>query len=250
MTAGAERASSQPGATASRISAGAVIAGIIVLFPAPARAGQVGAVVSIFTDDRFRGASISDGRPVGTFDLSFDAANGFYGSLSGTAVATRDEGIQALSAIFNVGYARRLGSGLTADFGATHARYTHYSSLSSGSHFTEVYAGLSGKIVGARISVSPDYFGAARWTAHGEIDAHVGLSRNSFVEGEAGLLAPIGHAYEGNVHTRFDARIGIAQRAGPLTFHAAVAGTTGGDSIYGGHGHDRVGVVLGLSAAL
>ena len=252
MTAGAGRAGSPQGATVSRnICVRALIVAIIALLPAPATAGQIGAVVSIFSDDRFRGVSVSDGRPVGTVDLSYDAPNGFYGNLSGTLVATRDEGIKALSVVFNSGYATQLRSGLTADFGVSHTRYSHYSSLSSGRAFTEAYAGLAGKILGGRISVSPDYYGFARWAAHGELDAHVDLSRNSAVDGEAGLFVPLGHStYEGSLHPEFDVRVGFAQRAGPVTFHAAVSGRSGDDSIYGGHGHGRVALVLGLSATL
>jgi uncharacterized protein (TIGR02001 family) len=224
---------------------------LIAFVPAPAAAAQIGAVVSIFSDDRFRGVSVSDGRPVGTLDFSYDAPNGLYGSLSGRVVLTREEGIRALSAVFNGGYATQLRSGLTADLGVSHTRYSHYSGLSSGRDFTEVYAGLAGKNVGGRISVSPNYFGVFRWTAHGEIDAHFDLSRNSAVECQAGLLVPFGgSSYEGHLRTQLDVRLGIAQRAGPLTFHAAVSGRTGSDAIYGRRGHNRIALVLGISAAL
>lgn len=194
---------------------------------------------------------MSDGRPVGTLDVSYDAVNGLYASLSGTVVATRGEGVRALSAIFNGGYARRLHSGLTADFGVVHSLYSHYSGLTSDRSYTEVYAGLSGRILGGRISVSPDYFGIVRWTAHGELDAHFNLSRSSTLEAEAGVLVPLGSsAYEGNLHTQLDARLGLAHRAAPLTFHAAVSGRSGSDAIYGGRGHAHVALVLGVSAAL
>lgn len=228
-----------------------LVAAVIAFVPAGAAAAQVGALISVFSDDRFRGVSVSDGRPIGTLDLSFDAANGLYGSLSGTVVVARGEGIRALSAVFNGGYARRLHSGMTADFGVVHSRYSHYSGLASGRNYTEAYAGLSGRVLGGRISVSPDYFGVARWTAHGELDAHFNLSGNSVLEAETGVLVPFGNsAYEGNLHTQVDARLGLAQRAGPLTFHVTVSGRSGSDAIYGGRGHGHVSVILGLSTAL
>lgn len=252
MTACADRAAPRRGSTASKgKSLAAFIAGVIAFLPTPAAAGQIGAVVSIFSDERFRGVSVSDGRPVATLDLSYDAPHGLYGSLSGTLVATRDEGPRALSAIVNAGYAKQLRSGLIADVGIYHTRYTHYSGLSSGRSFTEVYAGLMGKAFGGRISVSPNYLGVARWTAHGEVDGHLDLSRNTFVEGEAGLLVPLSKsAYQEHIHSQFDARLGLARREGPVTFHASVSARTGADAVYGGHGHDRVGLVLGLSTAL
>lgn len=229
----------------------ALIAGVLAFVAVPAAAEQIGAVVSIFSDDRFRGVSVSDGRPVGTLDLSYDASNGLYASLAGTLIATGDEGLRALSAAFDVGYAKRLHSGLTVDVGAYHSRYSHYSGLSSGRKFTEAYAGFSGRIVGARISVSPDYFGVPRWTAHGELDAHLDLSRNSSLEGRAGLLVPLSQeSYEEDLHTQFDARLGIAQRTGPLTFHAALSGRSGSDEIYRRRGHGRLALVFGVSTTL
>jgi uncharacterized protein (TIGR02001 family) len=208
-------------------------------------------VVSVFSDDRFRGVSVSDGRPVGTLELSYDAPNGLYASLSGSVVAARGEGIRALSLIFNGGYAKQLRSGLTVDAGIVHSRYSHYSGLASGRDYTEIYAGLAGKILGGRISVSPNYFGAARWTVHSEVDVHFDLSQRTSLEGEAGLLVPLGDSgYEGNLRAQFDARLSIAQRAGRLTFHAAVTGRGGSAALYGRREHDRVALVLGFSAAL
>ncbi|NUR45627.1 MAG: hypothetical protein HOP91_05660 [Sphingomonas sp.] len=222
----------------------------MAVIPAPATAAQIGVVVSIFSDDRFRGVSISDGRPVGTLDLGYDAPNGMYANLSGTVVVTRDEGLKTLSAVVNGGYAKEIHSGLTADFGVFYSRYSHYSGLSSGRDFTEVYAGLAGKIIGGRISVSPNYFGAARWTAHGEVDAHWDLSQNLALEGEAGLLVPLERpAYVRDIRPQLDARCGISRRAGPVTLHAAVSGRGGDDTAYGDEGHGRVALVLGLSTA-
>jgi len=214
-------------------------------------AAQVGAVVSIFSDDRFRGVSVSDGRPVAAFDLSYDASSGIYGSVTGTLVAARDEGPRLLSGVFNGGYATRLRPNLTADVGVMHSRYSHYSGLSYGRNFTEAYAGVAGKIFGGRISVSPNYIGIARWTARGEMDVHVDLSRNTALEGEAGLLVPLGKgAYGARLDSQLDARVGLAQRAGPVTFHAAVSCQSGSDEIYGAHGHHRVALVLGVSTSL
>ena len=252
MTVLADRAGPQSGVTAyKRGWLPALIATVIALIPTPAIAAQVGAVVSIFSDDRFRGVSVSDGRPVATLGLSYDGASGLYANLTGTVVAARDEGPRFLSGVFNGGYAVRLRPDLTADFGVSHTRYSHYSGLSYGRDFTEAYAGLAGKAFGGRISVSPNYFGIARWTVHGELDAHVDLSRNTILEGEAGLLTPLGRgAYEAKLDSQLDARVGVAQRAGPVTLHASVSGRSGSDEIYGSHGHHRVALVLGVSTVL
>ena len=110
---------------ARRFRAPIVLFAALLAIPASPAAAQVGAVVSIFSDSRFRGISLSDGRPVGIIDLSYDASNGLYGAVSGSVVDTRDDGVRVLSVTLNGGYATRLRSGLTADVGIVHSRYSH-----------------------------------------------------------------------------------------------------------------------------
>src|SRR5436309_441909 len=80
--------------------AGALFAAAPVFAPSPATAQASGAI-SIFTDDRYRGASLSDGRPVAILDFAYDAPSGFYGALTGKAATTRDEGLRPLGLIVN-----------------------------------------------------------------------------------------------------------------------------------------------------
>src|SRR4051794_25476402 len=107
-------------------------------FTSPA-AAQVGTSVSVFSDNRFRGYSLSGGRPVGILDLSYDAPNGFYAALSGSVVATRHDGLRPLGIQLNGGYAKRLSSGLTVDAGVTHSNYFAYSSKGTRKSYTEGY---------------------------------------------------------------------------------------------------------------
>jgi uncharacterized protein (TIGR02001 family) len=205
--------------------------------------------VSVYSDYRFRGVSLSDGRPVGILDLSYDSPKGLYATLSGRAVATRDEGPQLLGFGLNAGYATRLRPGLSADFGVVHSRYSHYSGLGAGRSYTEVYAGVSGKLVGARLSVSPNYLGSARWTAYGEVDAHYDLSRSTFIDSEVGVLTPLAGSYRGRSRPQLDARLGIAHRLGPVTLHAAVTARSRA-YLYPGRPHGRTALVVGVSTAL
>lgn len=221
----------------------------LTLRPSPA-AAQIGAAVSIYSDERFRGISFSDGRPVGILDLSYDAPNGLYGEVSGSVVASR-EGIRTLGFSLNSGYAKRLKSGITTEIGVVHFRLSHYSGLEPGRNYTEVYVGLSGRNVGGRLSVSPDYLGAARWTVHGELNGHVDLTERLVLDGTIGLLVPFGSsAYESDSKSQLDGRIGISERFGRLTLHAAITGRSGGLEIYSGKGHSRTALVVGVSCAL
>jgi uncharacterized protein (TIGR02001 family) len=238
------------GAFGRRFSARALIAFFASAFASSAQA-QVGAVVSAFSDERFRGFSLSDGRPVGTLDLSYDAPNGLYAAASGSVVASRGEGLKLLGASVNGGYAQRLRSGLTIDVGAIHSRYSRYSGLASRRSYSEVYAGLAGKLFGARISVSPDYLGFAHWTAHAELNGHVDLSRRIFADGEVGLLVPLGAGdYQASLQPQVDARAGIARRFGTITLHMAVTARSGFGDFYAARGHGHTALVLGISTTL
>jgi hypothetical protein len=227
-----------------------VAAFFFAAIPAPAKA-EVGAVVSAFSDDRYRGLSISDGRPVGILDLSYDGSDGLYATLSGSVVATRSEGLKGLGVVLNGGYAMPLRPGLSLDGGVVYYRFSHYSGVGSGRDYAEVYAGLTGKFLSARISLSPNYLGAIRWALHGEVDGHLDLSRKTYLDGEVGALVPLGrNVYEGGYRPQLDGRLGIANRLGPVTLHAALTGRTGSAAVYGLRGHRRAAIVLGISTAL
>jgi uncharacterized protein (TIGR02001 family) len=249
VTALAERAVRRPDWAARPFCAWILISLATVVISAPAKA-QVGAVISVYSDDRFRGVSVSDGRPVGIVDLSYDAANGLYAGLSGSVVASRWDRLEALSVILNGGYARRLRPGLMADIGFVHTRYSHYSGVGSGREYNEIYAAVSGKLVGARVSVSPNYLGTIRLAAHGEVFGHLDLTRATSLDGDVGVLLPVRHsAVQGSYRAQLDGRLGVAHRIGRVTLHADVTGRTGSGAVYSVRGHGRVALVLGISRA-
>ena len=239
------------GAIGKRFGVRALIAFFFAGAVASSAQAKVGAVLSAYSDERFRGFSLSDGRPVGILDLSYDASNGLYAAASGSVVASRGEGLKLLGASVNGGYAQRLRSGLTIDVGAIHSRYSRYSGLASGRSYTEVYAGLAGKLVGARISVSPDYLGSAHWTTHAELNGHVDLLGGLSADGELGLLVPLGHRrYQESLRPQVDARAGIARRFGTITLHMAVTARSGPSDFYAAEEHGHTAVILGISTTL
>ena len=212
-------------------------------------AAQAGAVVSILSDDRFRGYTLSDGRPVGTLDFYYDDPSGFYGSFSGKLVASEHEGPRPLGLIFNVGYARRLPSGLTIDGGVTHSAYSEYSDRAAARSYTEVYAGLSRKLLTGRIYASPDYLKGG--TIYGELNANAEILPKLTLSGHAGLLVPLGESGHGYAYRReFDWRVGIARQFGPVTVQGAWTGVGPGQNLYRYGYHRRNALVVGVTYAL
>jgi uncharacterized protein (TIGR02001 family) len=220
-------------------------------FAAPA-AAQVGTSVSIFSDDRFRGYSLSGGRPVGILDLSYDAPNGFYAALSGSVVATRHDRLQPLGVELNGGYAKRLSSGLTTDFGIVHSNYSRYSSRTADKSYTEVYAGLAGKVLSSRISVSPDYLKQGAWTVYGELDANVPARKKLRVSGHVGLLTPLDRrGYSGEtLRPELDWRLGLARDLGPVTLSVAWTGISRNRDLDQERSYGRQALILGVTWAL
>jgi uncharacterized protein (TIGR02001 family) len=223
----------------------------LCLFAASPAAAEVGAAVSVFSDARFRGYSLSSGHPVGVVDLSYDDPGGLYGAVSASAVASSDDGIRPLGLQLSAGYARRLRNGFTVDLGAVHSRYSHYSSRGYANSYTEIYAGASRGVLTSRVYFSPHYFGHGSKTLYGELDATVSPIRKLRLNGHAGLLVPID--YRG-AHTddraQYDWRVGVDREIGRASLHAIVSGGGPGRDYYGGRTHRKTALILGLSWAL
>ena len=225
----------------------ALIAAATFLALATPASAEVGAAVSVFSDARFRGYSLSAGRPVAALDLSYDDPSGFYGAVSASAVA--NDGLHPLGVQLNAGYARKTASGPTLDFGVIHSSYSRYGSGRAGS-YTEVYGGATYKFLSARLAYSPHYFERGAQTLYGEADANFSPARKVHLDGHVGVLAPLSYRGEENAPVRYDWRIGSAYEAGPVSLHAILTGGGPGRDYYRGRTRSRTALVLGLSCRL
>jgi uncharacterized protein (TIGR02001 family) len=224
-----------------------VIAGCAWCAASPA-AAEVGAAVSVFSDSRLRGYSLSEGHPVTIIDFSYDDPNGLYAAASASALASSNEGIKPLGLQVNGGYAKRL-SGVTLDFGAIYSTYSHYSRQGSSSSYTEIYAGAAYKFLSSRIAFSPHYFEGGARTLYGEVDANFSPAHKLHLTGHAGLLVPFNYRGE-NPARQYDWRVGVSRDVGKLTIHLIGSGGGPGRDYYRGHWHSRNALILGASWAL
>ena len=210
----------------------------------------MGATVSIFSDDRYRGYSLSDGRPVGTFDFAYDDASGFYADAAGTGVISHGDP-SVLGAQLNGGYARQLKSGTTLDFGVIYSTYSHYSHSGSRKSYAELYAGIVRGALSSRIFLSPHYSEAGLWTAYGEINGNNSPARRWSIDAHAGILLPL-RSPDNNENYRpaFDARLGVTRELGPLSLHASWVLGEHGREYYGDRARGGSAFVLGATWAL
>ncbi|HYX47861.1 MAG TPA: TorF family putative porin [Sphingomicrobium sp.] len=216
---------------------------------APA-AAEVGATFSIFSDDRFRGYSLSDGRPVGTFDFAYDDSSGFYADAAATGVI-RQGSPSALGAQFNGGFAKQLKSGTTLDFGIIYSSYSHYSQGGGRKSYGEIYAGIARGAFSSRIFLSPHYSEAGLWTTYGEINANISPARKWSIDAHAGILLPLRNPdADENYRPAFDARLGITRELGPLSLHASWVLGEHGREYYGDGARGGSAFILGATWAL
>lgn len=184
------------------------------LASSPLRA-EPGFELSIASDDRFRGISVSGERPVATGLISYDDSSGFYAGISGTVVATRDEGLRPLRSTQYVGYAHRVDGSVAIDVGVTNRLYSRYFTGEYADRFTELYVGLVGRRISSHLYLSPDYDGNGGRSAYLEVNAQV-LERGDWSLGtHVGILAPPrepGRSWRPEV----DWRVGAIRRFGRL----------------------------------
>ena len=211
---------------------------------------QVGTTVSLFSDARFRGYSLSEGRPVGVLDFAYDDPSGVYlgASASGSVRHGGDPAPFALQV--DAGYSKQLRSGTTLDVGITHSNYARYSAGQRGNSYTELYAGIARGMLSSRLFVSPHYFEAGRWTAYGEVNARVNPASNWGLTAHAGMLVTVRAPYAESYRPDFDWSVGATRQLGRLSLHATWSDGAPGHDFYRNRRHSRSALVLGATFVL
>ena len=202
------------------------------------------------SDERFRGYSLSAGRPVAVLDFAYDGPSGFYADVSGTSVLQRGHP-SPLGLELSGGYAKRLRSGTTLDFGVTNSTYSHYSGSRTARSYTEIYAGISRGDLSSRIFFSPHYSERGLWTAYGEVNGSVSPGRKWSLDGHAGILVPL-KTPPGpeRYRTAFDWRLGVTRELGRVSLHLSWNEGERGRAYYGNRSSRGHAVVVGASFVL
>jgi uncharacterized protein (TIGR02001 family) len=163
----------------------------------PARA-QWSASVSAMSDYRFRGVSLSDHKPDLRAGIAYDGRAGWYGGAALTRVELGPEGARA-QLLGYAGLSRRWSADWAWDAGIT---ATHFVA-DADYDYAELYAGVLGRNLQARVYASPTYFGRHSRSLYAELDAQWPLSRWWSAQAHAGRLAASGRGQ------RSDWRVGL-----------------------------------------
>jgi len=209
-----------------------LLGSILFLSAAPASA-EVGATLTLASQERFRGYSVSDGYPATTLSLSYDDASGPYVEGSVMVAGNFSDGAERSRFEGNAGYALRLKSGPTLDAGIVHAEYTGYRIYGHQAVFTELYAGVIAGRVQAHLHYSPTYFQRGVSTFYADVDGSTPLTPQIRLTGHYGMLFQIDGSHEQAGTTTEDWRIGLSTDVKRLSFELALASGSDKRSFYG-----------------
>jgi uncharacterized protein (TIGR02001 family) len=228
----------------TRRGALALIAALVSAGAAAPAAAEVGTTFSVWSDELFRGRSLSGGRPVATLDVSYDDVGGAYLGASGTAVATAHEGARFLGVQGNIGYAYRVSPRGAIDLGITDAHYTEYYSGGRNADHVEAYAGFVTAHFSTHIHYSPHYFASGVSAVYADVDGVLPIGEKWRLTGHVGLLRRMNGAPHNR--TALDGRAGIARRIGPfdLQLNLSAGGARASYAVMRNHEAARLNVGL------
>jgi uncharacterized protein (TIGR02001 family) len=207
----------------------------------------VSGTLSVVTDYRYRGITLSAGDPALQASVVYDDPGGAYAGLFASNVAFAISSRRELQLLPYAGYARRLASGLAAEIGAEYAAFTGPGEY----NYPEFYVGLSGDRVNARLYYAPRYFGRDSGAFYAELNAAQPVSDRVRVLAHAGVLVNRSNdlRYGPADRTVFDGRLGLAVDFAPFTLQASWVGVSSSATGYPIQGDRRNTVVAALSCA-
>lgn len=213
----------------------------------PAQA-EISSEVKLQTDDRFRGRSLSDGRPVIDGDISIDLASGIYAGGSVAFILTGKDraGLQGVDAY--LGYAALINEEVTVDLGIAGYRFTQRYSGNNADQYAEIYAGLSADGFAAYVHYTPNYFDKSVPVIYADLNFARAIDDHLTVKAHAGLLAQTsGPARLGRKSARYDTRLSISRPV--LGFQAEFAWTYAGrnDGYFAGPWNGNSAIIFSIS---
>jgi len=191
---------------------------LLALLIGDAAQAQLGATISVESDYRFRGVSLSDSKPAWRATLNHDFMAGAYAGASVTRVElARDDRYSQL--VGYAGYVTRWRDGQSIEFGASYSHFTGDASYD----YLEAYAGLLAERWSVRVHYAPDYFGRGMQTAYADVDTHWPMNETLRLFAHAGaLVAVAGRSFgRDEQRSRFDLRVGLGATAGSLDLRLA-----------------------------
>ena len=212
-----------------------------------AATAQLGGSVSIDSDYRWRGYTLSAGHPVASAQVSFDHGS-IYANASGT-LELREGDVHYLGFHAGGGYSAWIAPELSLDIGGERTEFRP--GYPDGPHYdyTQFYVGLSRKRMQARLSYSPDYLFPDWHMLYAETEGTLKLTQHLNLNAHAGVAAVLSRPASsfGSGKAQYDWRIGLSQSFGNAEVHAIVSGGGPSQQRYEYATHGRTALTVGAS---
>ena len=158
------RVTRRQGSRKSAVGLGVI--GFALLSISGSACGEVSGTISVVSDYRYRGISLSDNEPAAQVGIAYDGAQGWY---LGGFVSTVESSIYSTSGVQAIGYggyAWRMPSGLSLEAGADYSVVT----AAPRYDYPEVYLGFAYQNLSGRVYYSPRYLGLDSSAVYGELN--------------------------------------------------------------------------------
>jgi uncharacterized protein (TIGR02001 family) len=201
---------------------------------------QLSSSLSVDSDYRYRGVTLSRDRPAVRLNLAYDRSGGAYGGVSVIGMRDDQYGDLDLSYVGYTGYVWQPAQGPAWEAGvsATHIRD------GSTYNYAEIYGGLITQNFTARVYYSPHYYGSRMHTLYSEFSTAKRLSPNLRAFLHAGMLTPLSGVHR---HERYDVRAGLAVSLSHYEIQAAWSKTNPLSGYISHHAGDGDALILSAS---
>jgi uncharacterized protein (TIGR02001 family) len=191
---------------------------------------QFSGSLSFVTDYRYRGVSLSGGHPAVQASLAYDDPSGLYAGVFASNVEFAISPRRELQAVPYAGYVRRFASGLSAEVGAEYVAFTGPGSYD----YAELYVGITGDQMSARLYYAPSYFGRDDGAFYLELNGVQPLTDRIRAVAHVGILFNRSdYPLYGPTDRRFvDGRLGIALDIESFTLQASWVGAGSSNTGY------------------
>ena len=142
------------------------VVGLALLSIVRTASAEVSGTVTVVSDYRYRGISLSDNDPAAQLGVTYDDPLGWYAGAFVSTIKSSAYGTTGVQAIGFGGYAWRMPSGLSLEAGADYSVVT----ASPRYDYPEVYVGFAYQNLTGRAYYSPRYLGQDYGAVYGELN--------------------------------------------------------------------------------
>jgi len=224
----------------------AIFLGVVGLLSfADSGRAQLSGTVSVVSDYRYRGISLSDNEPAVQVGVNYDDATGWYAGAFASTVKSAAYDTRGVHVISFAGYAWRMASGWSLDAGADYSVVA----ASPRYDYPEVYAGFAYQNISGRVHYAPRYFGQNAAALYGELNLAQPLLENVRLLAHVGVLNTEANKYYGNPSgVLFDGAVGLGIDWQGFSMQVNWVGVNHSSGAYAVNGIERRhGLVVALS---